>query len=89
MTSLDPDRTRQAVRQHAQRQSLLAALAIVGQLIFAASALLLPIWSEYGLIGTGTVLLAAALFSMASALGVSCWPCDVGRTPVRPPRQTA
>lgn len=31
--------------------SLLAALAIAGQLVLAASALLLPIWSEYGLIG--------------------------------------
>jgi hypothetical protein len=33
-----------------QRLSLLAALAIVGQLVLLASALLLPIWSQYSLI---------------------------------------
>jgi hypothetical protein len=65
MTSLDPGRARQAVRQHARRQSLLAALAIVGQLIFAASALLLPIWSEYGLIGDNISELALGRFGGA------------------------
>jgi uncharacterized protein DUF998 len=39
------------VLQRSQSLSRLAALAIVGQLVLLASALLLPIWSEYSLIG--------------------------------------
>jgi Protein of unknown function (DUF998) len=38
------------VVQRSPSLSLLAALAIVGQLVLAASALLLPIWSQYSLI---------------------------------------
>jgi Protein of unknown function (DUF998) len=49
--SVHPDLPQQTGRQHAQGLSLLAGLAIGGQLIFAASALLLPIWSEYNLLG--------------------------------------
>jgi hypothetical protein len=60
---------------------LLAALAIVGQLIFAASALLLPIWSEYGLIddnisqadlsslsATGTIHIGISIVSFLSVI---------------------
>jgi hypothetical protein len=36
--------------QRPQGLSLLATLAIVGQLVLLASALLLPIWSQYSLI---------------------------------------
>jgi hypothetical protein len=38
------------VVQRPQSLSLLATLAIVGQLVLLASALLLPIWSQYSLI---------------------------------------
>lgn len=61
----NPDRSQQTVRQHAQRLSLLAGLAIVGQLILAASALLLPIWSEYGLIGDNISELALGRYGFA------------------------
>jgi hypothetical protein len=76
------DRTQQTVRQHAQRLSLLAALAIVGQLVLAASALLLPIWSEYSLTGDNISELALGRYGVAqtaaflvvglSTLGCSC-----------------
>jgi hypothetical protein len=42
--------------------SLLAALAIVGQLVLLASALLLPIWSQYGLIRDNISELALGRF---------------------------
>lgn len=40
----------EAVVQRTQRLSRLAALAIVGQLVLVATALLLPIWSQYSLL---------------------------------------
>jgi hypothetical protein len=55
-------RSQLTVRQHAPRWSLLAALAIVGQLLLTASALLLPIWSEYGLIADNISELALGRF---------------------------
>jgi hypothetical protein len=39
-----------AVVQRPQRLSQLAAVAVVGQLVLVATALLLPIWSQYGLV---------------------------------------
>lgn len=45
------DQSQQIVLQHPQRLSLLAILAIVGQVVLLASAWLLPIVSEYSLIG--------------------------------------
>lgn len=45
------DQSQQTVLPHAQRLSLLAVLAIVGQVVLLASAWLLPIVSEYSLIG--------------------------------------
>jgi Protein of unknown function (DUF998) len=45
-----PGRAQPTVRRQARRLSLLAAAAIAGQLVAAASAWLLPIWSEYGLV---------------------------------------
>jgi uncharacterized protein DUF998 len=69
------------VVQHSQGLSRLAALAIVGQLILLASALLLPIWSEYGLIGDniseltlgrfGFVQTAAFLLAGLGTLGLA------------------
>jgi hypothetical protein len=44
---------------------LLAALAIAGQLVLAASALLLPIWSEYGLIGDNISELVLGRYGLA------------------------
>jgi hypothetical protein len=49
-----------------QRLSWLAALAIAGQLILTASALLLPIWSEYGLIGDNISELGLGRYGVAS-----------------------
>jgi hypothetical protein len=46
-----PDQSQQAELQHAQYLSLLAVLAIVGQVIVLASAWLLPAVSEFSLIG--------------------------------------
>ena len=60
-----PDVPQQTGRQHAQGLSLLAALAIGGQLSFAASALLLPIWSEYGLIGDNISELVLGRYGVA------------------------
>jgi hypothetical protein len=54
--------TPRTVVQRSQRLSRLAALAIAGQLVLAASALLLPIWSEYGLIGDNISELALGRF---------------------------
>ena len=48
---LHPNRRQPVGRRHAQVLSLLAALAIGGHLLFAATGLLLPIWSEYRLLG--------------------------------------
>ncbi|MCL4301228.1 MAG: DUF998 domain-containing protein [Anaerolineae bacterium] len=45
------DQSQQTVLPHAQRLSLLAVLAIVGQVVLLASAWLLPIVSEYSLVG--------------------------------------
>jgi hypothetical protein len=46
-----PEQSRQTVLQHPQRLSMLAGLAIVGQVILLASAWLLPLVSEYSLVG--------------------------------------
>ena len=54
--------TPRTVVQRSQRLSRLAALAIVGQLVLLASALLLPIWSEYSLIGDNISELALGRF---------------------------
>jgi hypothetical protein len=59
---LQLDRPQSTVRRPARQLSLLATLAIVGQLALAASALLLPIWSEYGLIGDNISELALGRF---------------------------
>lgn len=48
--------------QRLQQLSWLAAFAIVGQLLLAASALLLPVWSEYGLIGDNISELAVGRY---------------------------
>jgi hypothetical protein len=68
-------------RQPSHRLPLLETLAIVGQLVFAASALLLPIWSEYRLVGDniselalgryGIVLSAAFLSVGLGTLGLA------------------
>jgi hypothetical protein len=60
-------------RQPSHRLPLLATLAIVGQLVFAASALLLPIWSEYRLVGDNISELALGRYGSvqsAAFLGV-------------------
>jgi hypothetical protein len=54
--------TPRPVAQRSQPLSQLAALAIVGQLILLTSALLLPIWSEYGLIRDNISELALGRF---------------------------
>jgi hypothetical protein len=69
------------VLQHPQRLSTLAALAIVGQVILLASAWLLPLVSEYRLIGDniselvlgryGFVQTAAFIISGLGALGLA------------------
>jgi hypothetical protein len=59
---LQLDRPQPTVRRPARQLSLLATLAIVGQLALAASALLLPIWSEYGLTGDNISELALGRF---------------------------
>ena len=48
---LHPDRRQPVGRRQAQGLSMLAALAIGGHLLFATTGLLLPIWSEYRLLG--------------------------------------
>jgi hypothetical protein len=45
------DQAQRTTAQHPQRLSLLAAFAIVGQVFLLASAWLLPLASEYGLVG--------------------------------------
>lgn len=50
--------------QRLQRLSWLAAFAIVGQLLLTASALLLPVWSEYGLIGDNISELAVGRYGL-------------------------
>ena len=57
--------TPRTVLQRSQSLSLLAALAIAGQLVLAASALLLPIWSEYGLIGDNISELVLGRYGLA------------------------
>jgi hypothetical protein len=59
---LQLDRPQPTVRRPARQLSLLATLAIVGQLALAASALLLPVWSEYGLTGDNISELALGRF---------------------------
>ena len=69
------------VMQRSQSLSRLAVLAIVGQLVLVAGALLLPIWSEYGLIGDniselalgryGFVQTAAFLIAGLGTLGLA------------------
>ena len=59
---LQLDRPQPTIRRPARQLSLLATLAIVGQLALAASALFLPIWSEYGLIGDNIRELALGRF---------------------------
>jgi hypothetical protein len=60
-TSTTPRR----VVQHPQGLSLLAGAAIVGQLLLAVSALLLPVWSEYGLVGDNISELALGRYGFA------------------------
>jgi hypothetical protein len=62
MTMSTTTTTPRTVVQRSQRLSRLAALAIAGQLVLLASALLLPIWSEYGLIGDNISELALGRF---------------------------
>jgi magnesium-transporting ATPase (P-type) len=57
--------TRRPVVQHAQRLSRLAAWAIVGQVILAVSAWLLPLWSEFSLIGDTISELALGRYGFA------------------------
>jgi hypothetical protein len=58
----------QSVRRPTQRLSLLADLAVVGQLVFAASALLLPIWSQYGLVGDSISELALGRYGVVQTV---------------------
>jgi hypothetical protein len=59
---LQLDRPQATVQRPSRQLSLLATLAIVGQLVLAATALLLPIWSEHGLIGDNISELALGRF---------------------------
>jgi hypothetical protein len=54
-------------RQPSHRLPLLATLAIIGQLVFAASALLLPIWSEYRLVGDNISELALGRYGIVQS----------------------
>ena len=62
---LPPNRPQPVGLQHAQDLSMLATLAIGGHLIFAATGLLLPIWSEYGLLGDNISELALGRYGAA------------------------
>jgi uncharacterized protein DUF998 len=62
MTMSTTTATPRAQLQRSPSLSLLAALAIVGQLVLLASALLLPIWSQYGLIRDNISELALGRF---------------------------
>jgi hypothetical protein len=55
------------VLQRSQSLSRLAALAIVGQLVLITTALLLPIWSEYSLIGDNISELALGRYGFVQA----------------------
>ncbi|HZD67984.1 MAG TPA: DUF998 domain-containing protein [Actinomycetes bacterium] len=46
-----PQHSQQAAGPRSRRLALLATLAIVGQVALVASAMLLPLWSEYDLVG--------------------------------------
>jgi hypothetical protein len=75
------DQSQQTVLPHPQRLSLLAVLAIAGQVVLLASAWLLPIVSEYSLIGDniselvlgryGFVQMAAFLVAGVGTLGLA------------------